>query len=123
MADSASSDRHHAGSELAGLPAALAQQSLAPTRLILPKDAALEALELLATQGRVLENWEGWIKLGNGSRVKSLTHAGSFALARDATRAAQAARAGIEAAQRRWDRDPEYPNATLYFQLTFASAT
>lgn len=59
----------------------------------------------------------------DGSRAKSLSHAGSFALPRDVQRAADAARDGMQRAQTRWDRNPEYPNATLYFGLTFGPAT
>jgi len=109
--------------DLAALPQNIAAQSITSTRIILPKDAAFEAIAYFASQDRPLENWEGWMRLADGSRVKSLTHPGSFAMSRDAKRAAAAARAGIEAAQRRWDRDPEYPNAALFFALTFAAAT
>lgn len=125
MPDPASGAREGTGStsDLDGLPPELATQSLAKTRIILPKGAALQAIDLLSSRGRLLESWEGWIRLADGGRVKSLSHLGSFALPRDAKRAADAARAGIDAAQRRWDRDPEYPNATLYFLLIFAPAT
>lgn len=123
MPDPGSSDTRRGDPDLEGLPPEIAKQSLAASRIILPKDAALEALTLFAARGRLLENWEGWIRMRDGSRVKSLAHTGSFALSRDAARAADAARAGIEAAQRRWDRDPEYSNATLYFLLSFASTT
>ena len=59
----------------------------------------------------------------DGGRARSLAHSGSFALPGEAQRAADAARTGMQHAQARWDRDPEYPNATLYFGLTFARAT
>jgi len=70
--------------------------------------------------GARVENWEGWLRLHDGSRVKSLEHGGSFALARDAARAAQQASDAIKRAQARFDRAPEYPDAKLYFGLTFA---
>jgi hypothetical protein len=70
-----------------------------------------------------VETWEGWVKLREGGRAKSLEHAGSFALPRDAERAAIAARDGMQRAQARWDRDPEYPGGALYFALSFAPAT
>ena len=123
MSGTGGGPRRYTDADLAALPPNVAAESIADTRIILPKDAALEAIAHFATQGRPLENWEGWMRLADGSRVKSLSHVGSFAMSRDAKRAADAARAGIEAAQRRWDRDPEYPNAALYFALTFAAAT
>jgi len=88
--------------------------------IILPHAVALEALRLLSERGRRLESWEGWVKMRDGGRAKSLSHAGSFALPRDAARAADVARAGIERSQARWNRDPEYPGAELYYGLIFS---
>lgn len=119
MGGPAGGDRHYTDADLAELPPELAAQSIATSRILLPKAAALDALAHLAARGRVIEHWEGWIRLPDGSRVKSLSHQGSFALPRDAQRAAEVARRGIESAQARWDRDPEYPNATLCFALSF----
>jgi hypothetical protein len=113
--------RDYSDAALAALPPELSVQSLATSRIILPKAATFAALDHLAAQGRLLQNWEGWIHLANGGRVKSLSHTGSFALPRDPKAAAERARAGIDAAQARWDRDPEYPNAKLVFALTYAT--
>ena len=77
----------------------------------------------MRAEGRRLENWEGWVKLRDGSRARSLTHAGSFALPREPQRAADTARDGMQRAQARWDRDPEYPGAELYFALSFGETT
>ena len=104
------------------LPPGLAEQSLSRTSIILPLDAALEALTLLTADGRCLENWEGWVRLPDGGRAKSLSHGGSFALPRDAPRAAERATEAMRRAQAKWNRDPEYPGGTLYFGLTFADA-
>lgn len=89
---------------------------------MLPLDAALQAIAHAAADGARLESWEGWVKLHDGSRVRSLEHGGTFALPRDAARAAQVASEGLRHAQARFDRDPEYPDSQLYFGLTFASA-
>ena len=89
----------------------------------MPLDAALDAIAHFARAGRRLDTWEGWVKLRDGARAKSLEHTGSFAMPREADRAAQAAREGMQRAQARWDRDPENPGAALYFALTFAPAT
>ena len=120
MAPPDGSSRTPSDAALAALPPELAAQSLSTSRILMPKAAVIQALEVLASRDFVLENWEAWMQLPSGGRVKSLTHAGSFALPRDAKRAAEKARAAIEAAQARWDRDPEYPNAVLHFALTYA---
>lgn len=87
--------------------------------LILPFDAALEAIAHAATNGKRLTNWEGWVLMRDGTRAKSLSHGGSFALPRDAGRAAERATAGMRRAMEVWQRNPEYPGAQLQFGLTF----
>jgi hypothetical protein len=104
---------------LSGLPPELAKQSLSPAKIILPLDAAIEALAHLTKNGRRLENWEGWVRLPDGSRAKSLTHSGSFALSPDPSRAAETATAAMRHACTYWERNPEYPGGQLYFGLTF----
>lgn len=104
---------------VSGLPPELAKRSISQAAIILPFDAALEAIAHLTKNGRRLEQWEGWVRLRDGSRAKSLTHGGSFALSPDPARAAETATAGIRRAQTHWERNPEYPGAELYFGLTF----
>lgn len=108
-------------SGLSALPPELASQSLSRTSIILPVDAALQAIAHLSGTGRRLQNWEGWVKMRDGGRAKSLAHSGSFALPSDAARAAEVASAGIRRSKAMWDRNPEYPGATLYVELTFAA--
>lgn len=122
MAGSSAGDPRGSNADLAALPAELAKQSLSQSTIILPHDAALAAITLLSERGRRLENWEGWVRMRDGGRAKSLSHGGSFALPRDIARAAEVARAGIERAQARWNRDPEYPGAELYFGLLFSDS-
>jgi hypothetical protein len=109
-------------SGLSALPPELASQSLSRTAIILPVDAALQAIAHLSGTRRRLENWEGWVKMRDGGRAKSLAHAGSFALPTDAARAAEVASAGIRRTKAMWDRNPEYPGASLYIELTYRSA-
>jgi hypothetical protein len=118
--DSASSQSKD-DSSLAALPPELASQSLSRTNIILPVDAAIQAIAHLSGQGRRLENWEGWVKMRDGGRAKSLAHSGSFALPADPARAGEVAAAGIRRAKAMWDRNPEYPGATLYVELTFGA--
>jgi hypothetical protein len=115
-------DQDH-GADFTQLPAGLRGQSLSPGAIILPYDAALEAIAHFARAGRPVQTWEGWVKMRDGGRARSLAHAGSFALPRDPDRAAQVAREGMDRSRARWERAPEYPGAALYFALTFGPAT
>ena len=119
MAESGRGDSRGTHADLAALPPELAKQSLSEVNIILPYDAALEAIAHLTQHGRRLEQWEGWVKLRDGSRAKSLTHGGSFALSRDPARAAEAATSAIKKSHAHWQRSPEYSEATLYFGLSF----
>ena len=107
--------------DLAALPPELAKQSISDTVVILPHDAALQAITYLTGHGRLLEQWEGWVVMRDGNRAKSLTHGGSFALSRDPARAAETASAAIRKAHAYWERVPEYPGATLCFGLSFGA--
>jgi hypothetical protein len=118
--DTGSGDPRDIGADHAALPPTLSQQSLSQRTLILPADAAIAAIDHLTGAGRRLENWEGWVRLRDGARARSLSFGGSFALPSDPQRAADTAKAGITRARERWSRDPEYPGAELYFGLTFA---
>jgi len=108
--------------DLAALPAELSRQSLSHATVILPLDGAIAAITHLTGRGRRLENWEGWVRMRDGGRARSLTHSGSFALSRDPQRAADAAIAAMRKAQAAWDRNPEYPSAELFFGLTFGGS-
>lgn len=120
MPDPGGGDPRERSADHAALPPALADASLSDRTLILPFDAALAAIDHLTNDGRRIENWEGWVKMRDGVRARSLTHGGSFALPPEASRAAETAKAGITRAHERWLRSPEYSGAELYFGLTFA---
>ena len=121
MAESGGGDPRGTNADLAALPPELAKQSISPTTLMLPLAAAVEAIAHLTRQGRRLDSWEGWVKLRDGTRAKSLAHGGSFALSRDPARAAASGTEAIKKAQIFWERNPEYPGAELYFALTFGA--
>ncbi len=122
MRASGGGDPRGTSAGLAGLPSELVKLSLSPGVPILPFDAALAAIVHHTSQGRRLESWEGWVRLSDGSRAKSLTHGGSFALSRDPARAAETASAAIRKAHAYWERNPEYPGGELYFGLYFVTA-
>ena len=107
--------------DLEALPPELGKQSLSSASIILPLDGAIRAIAYLTERGKRLEQWEGWVRLPDGGRAKSLSHGGSFALSRDPARAAEVAGTAMRRAAEYWARNPEYPNAELCFGLTFGS--
>ena len=109
-------------SDLSLLPGDLAARSISTREIVLQLPDAERAIDHLSRSGRRLESWEGWVRFADGGRTKSLRHPGSFVLPTDGERAASVALENIRKTQRVWDRDPEYPGATLYFCLTVAPA-
>ena len=103
---------------LAILPAELAARSLSRQEVVLRHEDALAALDHLERAGMRAESWEGWVLLADGTRTKSLSHQGTFALPLDAAASVAIVREMIGQAQRRWDRSPEYPGGDLYFKIT-----
>lgn len=103
---------------LAMLPAELAARSLSKHEVVMRHDDALAALEHLERAGLRVESWEGWVRLADGTRTKSLSHQGTFALPLDSAASVATAREMIGQAQRRWDRAPEYAGGELYFKIT-----
>ena len=120
MSAGAGGDPRSDSADLAALPADLRDQSLSRTQIILSFESATRALRELTAAGFRVERWEGWVKMRDGGRARSLAHGGSFALPRDAARAAEVATQGMSRARDRWQRDPEYPGAELYFALAFS---
>ena len=108
--------------DLALLPADLAARSRSTEEIALEGEDVLRALEHVASAGRRLEGWEGWVWLADGGRTRSLAHPGPFTLPVDAARSVAVAREGIEHAVAAWARAPEYPGATLVFNLVVAPA-
>ena len=121
MADPGGSDPRAPTADLDALPGELARQSISKSVIMLPLDGAIQAIEHLSQHGRRLENWEGWVRMRDGTRAKSLGYTGSFALSRDPSRAAETAIAAMRSTSASWDRNPEYPGATLYFALSFGA--
>jgi hypothetical protein len=105
-------------SHLAVLPDELAARSLSKHDVVMRHDDALAALDHLDRAGLRIESWEGWVRLTDGTRTKSLMHMGSFALPLEASASITTTREMIAQAQRRWDRAPEYAGGELYFKLT-----
>jgi len=53
-------------SDLELLPSRLRDLSISPREIVLPLDAALEAIDILESQGAYILGWEGWIKDAEG---------------------------------------------------------
>jgi hypothetical protein len=100
------------------LPPELAARSLSRQEVVLRHDDALAALDHLERGGLRVESWEGWVRLADGTRTKSLSHQGTFALPLDPSTSVTTVREMIGQAQRRWERSPEYVGAELYFKIT-----
>ena len=103
------------------LPADLAARSLSRTEIVLPLEDAVRAVQHLATEGRRIESWDGWVQFADGGRTHSLVHTGSFALPMDAAESARTTVAQMQAAQAKWNRMPEYPGASLFFCVSPAA--
>ncbi len=103
---------------LAILPGDLAARSLSRQEVVLRLEDAVAALDHLERAGLRVESWEGWVRLADGTRTRSLSHPGTFALPLEAAASVTTVREMIGHAQRRWDRSPEYPGGELYFKIT-----
>lgn len=99
------------------LPPELAARSLSTESIILPPEDLAPALEHARAAGRRVIAWEGWVKLPDGGRTRSLAHPGSFVLPLDGARAAETVQEQVGRAVETWARRPEYPGASLYVAL------
>jgi hypothetical protein len=52
--------------QLRFLPTTLREQSISTREIVLPLEAALEALEILEHQDVQIVGWEGWVKCADG---------------------------------------------------------
>lgn len=100
------------------LPSQLAERSLSKQDVVMRHDDVLAALDHFAKAGLRVESWEGWVRLADGTRTKSLVHQGTFALPLEASASVATTREMIGQAQRRWDRSAEYAGGELFFKLT-----
>ncbi|MGQ0713540.1 MAG: hypothetical protein ACT4PJ_07385 [Gemmatimonadaceae bacterium] len=107
-----------ASSHLAMLPSELSERSLSRQDVVMRHDDALVALGHFGRAGLRVESWEGWVRLADGTRAKSLAHQGTFALPLESKASIDVTREMIAQAQQRWNRSPEYAGGELFFKLT-----
>ena len=108
------------------LPPRLAAASLSQREIVLTYADALQAIEHLAAGGHAVFCWEGWLRYGDGACGHSARHQGMVEVTRDphatfaafAARAAAAVRETMAKSQEEWNREPEVPDAVLYFCLS-----
>jgi hypothetical protein len=112
--------------DLGLVPSHLAAASLTDRELVLPYRDALQAIDHLVAGGHAVFCWEGWLRYPDGSHGHSARHQGMMEITRGpdegfaafARRAAEAVRSTLTKSQEEWNKNPEVPNATLYFCLS-----
>jgi hypothetical protein len=111
------------------VPQHIRQLSLSEDELVLPREAAIEAIEVLEKEGFLILCWEGWLRYVDGAVGHSLTHQGSREISRhpdeswtDFMQRAKLSflRSSAESLEKFTAR-PENPGAHLYFCLVFAT--
>ncbi|WP_141735067.1 hypothetical protein [Oligoflexus tunisiensis] len=114
--------------ELELVPERIRQLSLSEDELVLPWDAAVEAVAILEKVGFLILCWEGWLRYADGAVGHSLSYQGSREIRRYpdeswtdfSMRARQSfLKSGAESLQKFTAR-PENPGAQLYFCLVFS---
>jgi hypothetical protein len=101
------------------LPSELALQSISEREIVLPLNAAIEAVDYFASKHIHILGWEGWIltedgRVGHGSAPQGTTNLEDLS----PLDAAELCRQTIPVAAREWSRD--HPDSTdrLHFCIT-----
>jgi hypothetical protein len=114
--------------ELDLVPERIRKLSLSDDELVLPLDAAIEAVELLEKEGFLILCWEGWLRYADGAVGHSLSYQGSREIRRRpdeawadfSTRARQSFVQSATESLQKFVIKPENPGAELYFCLVFS---
>jgi hypothetical protein len=101
------------------IPQHLARHSISPLEIVLPVEFALEAIDLLEADGRMILGWEGWLLYPDGKHGHGGPQGWSFE-PRDDDRHAAAAmcRATVEAEAGKWMREHPDASARLHVCIT-----
>ncbi|HET9238989.1 MAG TPA: hypothetical protein VFO10_17155 [Oligoflexus sp.] len=110
------------------LPERIVQLSLSEDELVLPWDAAVEAIDILEKEGFLILCWEGWLRYADGAVGHSLSHQGSREIRRHpeepwadfSKRAKQSFTKSASESLQKFTAKPENPGAQLYFCLVFS---
>ena len=105
--------------QLALLPERLRETSISQQEIVLPMAEALEAIDLLESQGVLILGWEGWVKdtqgrVGHGSAPQGTESLQDLS----AHEAAELCRATIPADAEQWAQDNPGSTDALYFCIT-----
>ena len=108
--------------DLDALPRELALQSASPNEIVLPFEAAIEAIDRLDAAHYRLLGWEGWIRtaeghVGHGDAPPGTGDLTTFS-PREASRISQDT---IREANTRWSGSRMHPGAELLFCITVAA--
>lgn len=116
--------------ELNFVPQRILQLSLSEDELVLPLNAAVEAIEILEKEGFLVLCWEGWLRYADGAVGHSLSYQGTREIRRRpdeswtdfSIRARHSFVHSASECLQSFTAKPENPGAQLYFCLVFASA-
>jgi hypothetical protein len=101
------------------LPQRLRELSISPREIVLPIDAALEAIDLFESRGVHILGWEGWVKDAAGKVGHGTAPQGSASLDKlSLQQAAQLCRDTIPGEAAQWARDNAGTTDQLHFCLT-----
>ncbi|HYX33180.1 MAG TPA: hypothetical protein VE954_08695 [Oligoflexus sp.] len=117
--------------ELEFIPERILQLSLSQDELVLPFDAAVEAIDLVEKEGFLLLCWEGWLRYADGAVGHSLSHQGTREIRRRtdepwpdySKRAKDSFLQSAAESLQKFTAKPENPGAQLYFCLVFSKDT
>jgi hypothetical protein len=106
-------------SQLELLPKRLREASISSCEIVLPMAEALEAIDLLESQGLQILGWEGWVRDSQGRVGHGSAPQGTGSLQDlSAQEAAQLCRATIPAGAAQWVQDNPGSTDALHFCIT-----
>jgi hypothetical protein len=104
------------------LPDRFRRASISDREIVVPYELALEAVDILESQGILILGWEGWLVHPDGKRGHSGHHQGAVSLHDlSVAGAASLVRRTINASHQQWQQAPEAPGAQLFYCITPAT--
>lgn len=101
------------------LPISLRERSISKREIVLPLEAALQALETLERQGVQILGWEGWVKCADGRVGHGSAPQGTVSLSHmSASEAAAFCRSTMRSDAAQWAIDNPATTDQLHFCIT-----
>lgn len=101
------------------LPVQLRERSISQSEIVLPLTQALEAIDLLESQGIQILGWEGWVKDEQGRIGHGNAPQGTMSLQKlSRPEAAQLCRDTIQSDASQWMQDNPNTSTSLHFCIT-----